>query len=60
MLTMNRRELHETNEIYSRIQNRCCQTCCRKSSFRLDLAKGLGIGECVLYNWVRNIMSVED
>jgi hypothetical protein len=33
MLTMNRRELHETNEIYSRVQNRGCQTSYRKRSF---------------------------
>ena len=30
---MNRRGLHETNEIYSRVQNRGCQTSYRKRSF---------------------------
>ena len=60
MLTMNRRELHETNEIYSRVQNRGCQTSYRKRSFSLDVTKRLGIGEDLLYNWVRKSKPPEE
>jgi len=57
---MNRRELHETNEIYSRVQNTGCQTSYRKRLFGLDVAKPLGIGEGLLYNWVRKSKPPEE
>ena len=60
MLTMNRRELQETNERHSRVQNRSCQTSYRKRSFSLDVTKRLGIGEDLLYNWVRKSKPPEE